>query len=127
MKILGDASHIFGMCIVRDRDEKLLYLSQSEYIEKVLKCFNMEREKASSTPLPPYVKLCQNDCPKSDVEKVKMAKVPYSFVVGSLMYVMICTRPDIAYVVGGGHVSNPSQSSADAVGGRFLLREIGLA
>ena len=33
--------------------EKLLYLSQIEYIEKVLKCFNMEGEKVLSTPLPP--------------------------------------------------------------------------
>ena len=60
----------------------------------------MERGKALSAPLPPYVKLCLNDCPKFDVEKDEMAKVPYSFGVGSLMYVMICTRPDIAYAVG---------------------------
>ena len=48
--------------------------------------------KALSTPLPPYVKLCLNDCPKIDVEKAKMAKVLYSFAIGSLMYAMICTR-----------------------------------
>ena len=65
--------------VVQDRDKKLLYLSQAEYIDKVLKCFNMERGKALSTPLPPYVKLCLNDCPKSDAEKVEMAKVPYIF------------------------------------------------
>ena len=89
MKDLGDASHILGMRIVRDRDKKLLYLSQTEYIDKVLKRFNMERGKALSTPLPPYVKLCLNDCPKSDAEKAEMAKVPYSSVVGSLMYAMM--------------------------------------
>ena len=57
MKDLGDASHILGMRIVRDRDKKLLYLSQAEYIDKVLKHFNMEtgmeRGKALSAPLPP--------------------------------------------------------------------------
>ena len=90
MKDLGDASHILGMRIVRDRDKKLLYLSQAEYIDKVLKRFNMERGKALSTPLPPYVKLCLNDCPKTDAEKAEMAKVPYSSTVGSLMYAMIC-------------------------------------
>ena len=100
MKDLGDASHILGMRIEQDRDRKFLYLSQIEYIEKVLKRFNMERGKALSTPLPPYVKLSQNDCPKSDEEKVDMAKVPYSFVVGSLMYAMIATRPNIAFAVG---------------------------
>ena len=75
MKDLGDASHILGMRFVRDRDKKVLYLSLAEYIDKVLKRFNMERGKALSTPLPPYVKLCLNDCPKSDVEKAEMAKV----------------------------------------------------
>ena len=50
MKDLGDASHILGMRIERDRDKKLLYLSQIEYIDKVLKHFNMERGKALSTP-----------------------------------------------------------------------------
>ena len=70
MKDLGDASHILGMRIVRDRDKKLLYF---EYIDKVLKRFNMERGKALSAPLPPYVKLCLNDCPKSEAEKDEMA------------------------------------------------------
>ena len=76
MRYLNDASHILGMRIVRDRDKKSLCLSQDEYIDKVLKCFNMERGKALSNPLSPYMKLFQNDCPKSDVEKAKMAKVP---------------------------------------------------
>ena len=124
MKDLGDASHILGMRIVRDRDKKLLYLSQAEYIDKVLKRFNMERGKALSTPLPPYVKLCLNDCPKSDAEKVEMAKVPYSSAVGSLMYAMICTRPDIAYAVGvvSRYMSNPGKKHWEAVKGvmRYL-------
>ena len=42
MKDLGDASHILGIRIEQDRDKKLLYLSQTEYIDKILKCFNME-------------------------------------------------------------------------------------
>ena len=91
MNDLGDANHILGMCIVWDRDKKLLYLSQIKYIEKVLKHFNMERGKALSTPLPPYVKLCLNDCSRSNAEQDEMAKVPYSSTIGSLMYAMICT------------------------------------
>ena len=74
----------------------MLYLSQIEYIEKVLKHFNMERGKALSTQLPSYVKLSLNDSPKSDAEKAEMAKVTY----WSLMYTMICTRLDFAYAVG---------------------------
>ena len=42
MKDLGEANHILGMHIVQKRDKKLLFLSQSRYIDKVLKSFNME-------------------------------------------------------------------------------------
>ena len=71
----------------------------------------MEQGKALSALLPSYVKLSLNDCPKSDVEKVEMAKVPYTSAVGSLMYAMICTRPDIAFVVGvvTRYMSNPGK------------------
>ena len=69
MKDLGEANHILGMRIVRKKDKKLLFLSQSGYIDKALKRFNMEGGKALSTPLPSYVKLSLNDSPKFDVEK----------------------------------------------------------
>ena len=39
-------------------------------------------------------------CPKSPEEKEQMSKVPYSSAIGSLMYAMMCTCPDICYVVG---------------------------
>ena len=39
-------------------------------------------------------------CPKTKDGKEKMAHVPYANVVGSLMYAMMCTRPDICYAVG---------------------------
>ena len=39
-------------------------------------------------------------CPKTQEEIDYMSKIPYSSAVGSLMYAMVCTRPDIAHVVG---------------------------
>ena len=124
MKDLGEASHILGMRIVRNRDKKVLFLSQSSYIDKVLKRFNMEKGKTLSAPLAPHVKLSLNDCPKSDAEKAEMAKVPYSSAVGSIMYAMICTRPDIAYAVGvvSRYMSNPGKKHWEAVKGimRYL-------
>ena len=55
----------------------------------MLKCFNREEGKVLSAPLPSYVKQSLGDCPKSDAKKIEMAKVPYSSVVGSIMYAMI--------------------------------------
>ncbi|MCO5566897.1 hypothetical protein L7F22_062490 [Adiantum nelumboides] len=100
MKDMGEASPILGMRIQRDRSTKLIWLSQSEYIDKVLQRFNMDRGKALSVPLLSYVKLSKQDCPESKEEKAEMDKTPYAFKVGSLMYAMIATHPDIAFAVG---------------------------
>ncbi|MCO5610297.1 hypothetical protein L7F22_064533 [Adiantum nelumboides] len=99
MKDMGESSNILGMRIHQDRSKKRLYLSQEEYIDKVLQHFNMDRGKALMTPLPSKVKLSNQDCPLFDEEKTKMDKVPYASACGSLMYAMIGTRPDIAFAV----------------------------
>ena len=51
-----------------------------------------------------------NQCPKHDIEKEKMKNIPYALVVGSIMYVQVCTRPDIAFSISmlGRYQSNPS-------------------
>ena len=37
--------------------------------------------------------------PKTPEDMVEMAKIPYASAIGSLMYAMLCTRPNIAYAV----------------------------
>ncbi|XP_070020287.1 secreted RxLR effector protein 161-like [Nicotiana tabacum] len=61
------------------------------------------------TPIARGETLSLEMCPKSENEKEDMSRVLYSSVVGSLMYVMICTRSDICYVVGlvSRYQSNP--------------------
>ena len=78
----------------------MLYLSQREYVGKVLQRFHMDDAKGISTPLPPYVKLSALDSPQTDVDRAEMAKIPYASACGSLMYAMVATRPDIAFAVG---------------------------
>ena len=48
-------------------------------------------------------------CPKNDMERKQMESIPYTSVVGSLMYLQTCTRPDISFAVGmlGRYQSNP--------------------
>ena len=78
----------------------MLRLSQEGYIEKVLKRFNMKDVKLVTRPLAKHFKLTKKLSPKIDKEKEYMTKVTYALIVGSLMYAMVCTRPDIAQAMG---------------------------
>lgn len=50
-------------------------------------------------------------CPSSEEEKKKMKNIPYASAIGSIMYTMVCTRPDIAYAVGvtSRYLANPGK------------------
>ena len=96
MKDLGAIKKILGMEIRRYRDARKLWLSQKGYVEKVLKRFNMNNAKPVSTPLANHFKLFIVQCPKTNSEKDDMSKVSYANAVGCLMYIMVCTRPDLA-------------------------------
>eukprot|EP00253_Pinus_taeda_P031431 PITA_31431 len=50
--------------------------------------------------IPVGVKLFVEKCPKAQEEEADMFRVPYASAVDSLMYVMVCTRPDIAHAMG---------------------------
>ncbi|KAG8480749.1 hypothetical protein CXB51_025125 [Gossypium anomalum] len=99
MKDLGPAKKILGMEILRDRKASKLYLSQKGYMEKVLCRFNMQSAKPVSTPLAAHFRLSSTLSPQSDDEIEYMSHVPYSSAVGSLMYAMVCSRPDLSYAV----------------------------
>jgi hypothetical protein len=99
MKDLDTAKKILGMEIRRDRDAKRLWLSQAGYMKKVLERFSMKNVKPVSTPLVNHFRLSTSQCPKTIEEIEGMSKVPYASVVGCLMYVMVCTRPDLAHAV----------------------------
>ena len=99
MKDLGPTKKILGIRIKKDRASKKLHMSQEQNIEKVLERFNMSKTKVVSSPLASHFKLSSRHNPSINKEKEDVRKVTYASVVGSLMYVMVCTRPDIAYVV----------------------------
>ena len=68
-----------------------------------------------------HFNLTKKQSPKTDEDKKDMAKVPYASAVDSLMYAMVCTRPDIAHAVGVVSVfmSNPGKEHWEAV--KWLL------
>lgn len=122
MKNLGPAKQILGMKILRDRKARKLWLSQQQYVDRVLERFNMKGAKPVSTPLANHFKLSRVSCPTSQDEKEAMVAIPYSSAVGSLMYAMVCTRPDIAHAVGvvSRFLSNPGKEHWEVV--KWILR-----
>ena len=99
IKHLRAAKKMLGMEILRDRVERRLSLSLKGYIEKVLRRFNMKNANLVTTPLASHFRLSSTLCPQSDEEVDYMSRVPYFSAMGSLMYVMVCSHPDLAYGV----------------------------
>jgi len=111
MKYLGATNYILGMEIKIDRAKGKLWLNQRKYVETILQRFNMQDSKPVKVPIPIGVKLSAEQCPKTQEEEEDMSHVPYASAVSSLMYVMVCIRPDIAHAVGvlSGFMSNPGK------------------
>ena len=82
----------------------------------------MKSSKPVSTPLASHLKLSKQMCPTTNEEKEGMNKIPSSSAVGSLMYAMVCTRPNIAYAVGvvSRFLENHGKEHREAV--KWILR-----
>lgn len=85
-------------------------LSQSHYIDKVLAKFSHLGMKEFSTPYDSSIKLTENT-------GRAIAQLEYASAIGSIMYAMHCTRPDIAFVVCklSRFTSNPSNDHWKAI------------
>ncbi|KAJ9558542.1 hypothetical protein OSB04_013156 [Centaurea solstitialis] len=99
MKDLGEAAYILGIKIYRNRSKRLIGLSQSTYIDKILKRFRMDESKKGFIPTQHGIVLSKAQCPVSSEDQDKMKSIPYASAIGSIMYAMLCTRPDVAYSI----------------------------
>jgi ATP-binding cassette subfamily B (MDR/TAP) protein 1 len=96
MKDMGKVAYVLGIKIYRDRSRHLLVLTQSNYLDKVLKRFRMENSKKGNLPIMKGVSLSVTQCPATEKEKSVMSGIPYASTIGSIMYAMLSTRPDVA-------------------------------
>ena len=99
MKDLGEATYILGIKIYKDRTKRLVGLSQSTYIDKMLKRFSMEQSKRGYIPMVSGITLSKSMCPQTQYERTHMNKITYASAIGSIMYAVLCTRPDVSYAL----------------------------
>nr|GEU32268.1 retrovirus-related Pol polyprotein from transposon TNT 1-94 [Tanacetum cinerariifolium] len=97
MKKLEEAKKILGIEIIRNRSRKILRVSQFGYVFEILNNFRIDNRKSVQMPLSGHFKLSLKDCPVKDYDVERMSKVLYENAVRSLMYLMVCTMPDIAH------------------------------
>ncbi|GJT51504.1 retrotransposon protein, putative, ty1-copia subclass [Tanacetum coccineum] len=97
MKDLGEAAFILGIKIYRDRSKRLIGLSQSAYMDKILKRYRMDNSKRGHIPMQERLDLNKTQGASTPEEVKRMQNVPYASAVGSIMYAVRCTRPDVAF------------------------------
>ena len=107
-KDMGVMDVILGIKVIQSSDG--LILSQSHYIEKILEKFKKYNIKPMRTPLE-----VTNHLKKNKGESV--SQLEYSRIMGSIMYVMNCTRSDIANAVSrlSRYTHNPSREHWKAI------------
>ena len=105
---LGECKEFLRMRITRKNGK--IYIDQTTYLQKVLLRFGMTNSRFAATPLPQGYKPLNNDATPDPILRSK-----FQSVIGSLLYLMLGTRPDIAYAVT--HLSqftvNPSREHLD--------------
>lgn len=96
-EIVSRSADLFvGLLIKRNREKKYLHLSQPNYINKILSKFSMQNCHSKTTPADPSSRLTAITSSAAD----RSTLFPYQEAVGSLLYCMISTRPDICYALG---------------------------
>jgi hypothetical protein len=105
IKDLGDANTFLGIKIVRDRLKGSIRFSQESYTEKILRRFGIKQALKPVLPIPVGARIAPNQ-DQATAEDIHL----YQQQIGSIMYLMTKTRPDLAYYIGllARFMSNPS-------------------
>ena len=118
MKDLGPVSWVLGMRVIYDLSAGRISIDQSQYVASILTKFGMLDSNPTSTPLPEGISML----PATEAEANAAQGFPYLEAIGSLMYAMMGTRPDIAYAVSilSRFASHPGPTHVSAL--KHLLR-----
>ena len=96
---LGPINWLLGVGITRDVEARTISLCQESYIEQILARFGLEDCRTAVTPLEPGIDLTPGSTSVSPTALTLAEKSTYREMIGSLMYITVMTRPDIAFAV----------------------------
>jgi transposase InsO family protein len=104
LKDLGEAQHVLGWRVSRDRKKRMLFIDQAAYIRRVAKRFGADRLRSPAIPM--------SKRPAAARDDEEATKRPYAELIGSLQYAATCTRPDVSFSVGA--LAQYTQKPTDA-------------
>ena len=112
IKDLGELKYFLGITVIQDKEQGLAWIGQPAYVKSLLEKFDMSDCKPVATPVDVSSKLV-----KATDDEVSVDQQLYQSAVGSLMYLSVCSRPDIAYAVNtlAKFSSKPTQTHWTAV------------
>jgi hypothetical protein len=117
IKCLGEAKHFTSYEITRDRKAKTITLHQSKYAQELLDFTNMTDCIPLDAPPLSINDLSKEQCPTTPSEKTEMSLIPYSEVVGGLLFLSSKTKLEISHSVNklAKYNSNPGPAHWKAV------------
>ena len=117
---LGEAKYFLGISLHRDRHEQTLKMSQDRLSSELTDKYGLREAKTKRVPMSPNVQVIQ----AKEGQMLDKEVYRYSELVGSLLYLSVCTRPDIAQAVGvlARHMARPSMEHWTAA--KAVLRYI---
>lgn len=95
MMDLGPVQQFLGIQVERNRQERTIRIHQGPYVESILRRFQMDNCNGIATPMEPNTQLFE----ATDFNASPSQRLDYQRAIGSIMYVMLGTRPDLAYAV----------------------------
>jgi Reverse transcriptase (RNA-dependent DNA polymerase)/GAG-pre-integrase domain len=117
-----DPNWLMGFLLVENPATQTISIDHSQYINTILKQFNMQDCDAAKIPLDPIRVLSKDDSPSTDSDKSKMANKPYRKLIGALTWISVTSHPEIAFAAT--HLaqfnSNPGEAHWEA--GKTVLR-----
>jgi hypothetical protein len=118
-KNLGEVHKVLGVRVTRDRKHRTIFLDQEQYLRAVLDKFGMSSKKHKDRKIPSADYTSFRPTTDNDT-RINMTE--YQQGIGSLMFAMVLTRPDIAFTLGklSQYMSDPAEHHGHAL--KNLLR-----
>ncbi len=117
---LGEAKYFLGMSLDRDRQARILKMTQERLATELVHKHGLKEGRTKSVPMSTSIRLVQAE----EDQLLDREEYHYSELVGSLLYLSVCTRPDISQAVGvlARHMAKPSMEHWTAA--KAVLRYI---